>query len=120
MSALFVTLGGAAAIAFIVWWFWLSRPKAASIKAERSALIRVEDGTYQPAALEVSSGQSMTLTFIRRDATPCAEKVIFPALGLTVDLPLDKPIAVALPPLAPGQYAFTCQMGMYRGTLIAT
>lgn len=120
MTEIFVTLGGIAAIALIVWWFWLSRPKATHIAAQQAIRILVEDGTYQPAALEVAAGQALTLTFIRHDATPCAEKVIFGDLDVTADLPLNTPVQVTLPPLQPGSYPFTCQMGMYRGQLIAT
>lgn len=119
MTETLVTLGGLAAIALIVGWFWLSSPKATHIAAQQPIRILVQDGTYQPAALEVSSGQALTLTFLRKDATPCAEKVVFAALGITADLPLGTAVQVALPPLQPGSYEFTCQMGMYRGRLIA-
>lgn len=118
MSALLVTVGGFAAIALIVWWFWLSSPQAAHLSAQQPIDILVKDGVYQPAALEVPAGAPLTLRFTRHDATPCAEKVVFGELGISADLPLGKAQSVSLPALKPGQYEFTCQMGMYRGRLI--
>lgn len=118
MIAALVTLGGIAAIALIVWWFWLSSPKAEHLSTQQPIDILVKDGVYQPAALEVPAGSSLTLRFTRHDATPCAEKVVFGELGIGADLPLGKPQTVNLPALKPGSYEFTCQMGMYRGRLI--
>jgi plastocyanin domain-containing protein len=120
MSEILVILGGLAAIGLIVWWFWLSRPRATHVNTPDNIRIEVKDGTYQPAALQVPVGQALTLTFIRQDVTPCAEKVIFADLGLSVDLPLNRPVTLTLPALTAGRHEFTCQMGMYRGSLVAT
>ena len=49
----------------------------------------------------------------------CAEKVVFGDLGISADLPPDKPHDVTLPSLQPGVYEFTCLMGMYRGKIVA-
>lgn len=119
MTELLLTLGGAAAIAGIVWWFWLSAPKAAHVAASQPIDILVQDDVYQPAVIEVPAGQPLMLRFLRHDAAPCAEKVVFGDLGLGADLPLHKLQIVALPALKPGGYEFTCQMGMYRGRLVA-
>jgi plastocyanin domain-containing protein len=119
MSELLVTLGGAILIALIVWWFWFSSPKAAHVAGSQPIDILVKDGTYQPAVIEVPAGWPLRLRFIRHDATPCAEKVLFGSLNITADLPLGKPQTVSISPLPPGTYEFTCQMGMYRGRLIA-
>ena len=48
---------------------------------------------------------------------PCAEKVLFDDLGVSAELPLGKSVTVT--PDKPGEYEFTCQMRMYRGTLMA-
>jgi plastocyanin domain-containing protein len=117
VSSIFINLAGLVLIAFIVWWFWLSRP--ASRKAASDILdILVDHGVYTPARIEVPAGKAVTLRFLRRDASPCAEKVEFDALGISEDLPLGKPREVRLPPLPAGEVEFTCQMRMYRGTLL--
>lgn len=119
MSALLVTLGGLLAIAAIVWWFWLSSPRAIRASASQAIEIRVEGGAYQPAVITAPAGQPLTLRFLRLDATPCAERVVFSGLGLTAELPLGHPHDVTLPALAAGSHEFTCQMGMYRGRIVA-
>lgn len=118
MTAWLVNVAGLALLVFIVWWFWLSRP--ASRKAAGGVIdILVDHGVYTPARIEVPANQPVTLRFLRQDASPCAEKVEFDALGISEDLPLGKPREVHLPPLPAGEVEFTCQMKMYRGTLVA-
>ncbi len=118
MTVWLVNGAGLAVMGFFVWWFWLSRP--ASKKAASGVIdILVDHGVYAPARIEVPAGKALTLRFLRHDASPCAEKVVFDSLGITEDLPLGKPREVRLPPLPPGEIEFTCQMKMYRGTLVA-
>jgi plastocyanin domain-containing protein len=117
MSDLVVNALAIAAAAFIVWWFWLSKPKSA--RAQSGIIeILVDNGVYTPARIEVPAGQPVTLRFIRKDASPCAEKVLFNDFSLGRDLPLNTPVDITLTPEAPGEYAFTCQMQMYRGALV--
>ncbi|HEY3327511.1 MAG TPA: cupredoxin domain-containing protein [Novimethylophilus sp.] len=120
MSELIVTIAGILAIMLIARWFWFSAPQATRAESRQPIDILVQDGAYLPAAIEVPAGQAVTLRFTRRDATPCAEKVLFGDLGVSADLPLGKPQTVSLGPLPAGTHEFTCQMGMYRGRLIAS
>lgn len=120
MSELVVTSGGLLAIMLIAWWFWFSAPQATRAQSRQPIDILVQDGTYQPAAIEVPAGQPVILRFTRRDATPCAEKVLFGDLGVSADLPLGQPQTISLGLLPAGTHEFTCQMGMYRGKLIAS
>lgn len=120
MSEILVTLGGALAIAGIVWWFWLSTPRAVRVTPDAVIEIRVEGGAYQPAVLQVKAARPLTLRFLRIDASPCAETVVFADLGISAELPLAQAQVVSLPPLAKGTHEFTCQMGMYRGKLVAS
>ena len=112
-----VNLSGIALIGFIVWWFWIARPT--SVAAQQSGIIeiRVADGVYTPAHIELAAGQPVTLRFLRMDPTPCAEKVIFDKLDIVRDLTLNEATDIDITPKKPGEYAFTCQMQMYRGKL---
>jgi len=114
-----VNTGGLLLIGLIVWWFWLYRTKGVDLGAGGNTVV-VADGIYQPARLNLPSGQPVTLEFLRRDASPCAETVLFPDLEISASLPVGKPRQVALPALAPGVYPFHCQMQMYRGELHVT
>lgn len=119
MDMLAVTLGALPAIAAIVWWFWLSSPATVHATDSQLVEIRIKGDTYQPSVVEVPAGRPLALSFLRLDANPCAEKVMFASLGISTDLPLGKPQIIDLGTLQPGTYEFTCQMGMYRGKLIA-
>lgn len=113
-----INILGLLLIALIVWWFWLYKPREASI-AEDDIVITVESGTYQPSRLKVSAGQPVTLTFLRKDASPCSAMVVFPDSDISEELPLNKAKTIVLPAMSRGEYAFNCQMQMYRGTLVA-
>ncbi|MDH5660545.1 MAG: cupredoxin domain-containing protein [Gammaproteobacteria bacterium] len=114
-----VNLIGLCVIVFIVWWFWIKKPQ--TLKASSNEIdIIVDNGVYNPARIEVKLGEPLKLTFLRKDPSPCAEKVIFDELGLSLDLPVDKKVSVSLKPEKAGEYSFTCQMKMYVGALIVS
>lgn len=119
MTTWLMNVAGLVLIAFIVWWFWLAKPKL--LRAGSGVIeITVADGVYTPARIEVAAGKPITLRFLRKDPSPCAEKVLFDDFGISRDLPLNEPLEVTLTPVAPGEYEFTCQMRMYRGRLVVT
>ncbi len=111
-----INLIGLSLIALIIWWFWIKKPQ--SLKASSDVVeVIVENGVYTPARIEVKSGQTVKLSFVRKDPSLCAEKVIFDELNLSFDLPINKPVLVNIKPEQAGEYAFTCQMKMYVGSL---
>jgi plastocyanin domain-containing protein len=117
MSTAWINITGLVLIGLIVWWFWLSKPKS-QWAASGVVDIVVDGGVYVPARIEVTAGQPVTLRFLRKDANPCAEKVLFDDLGIAADLPIGQPVELTITPKTAGDYAFTCQMQMYRGTLV--
>ena len=107
---------GLLAIGFVAWWFWFYKP--VTVSANNSDIVIIIDaGSYTPAHLILSANKPTTLTFLRKDASHCAEVVMIPSLGINETLPLNRAIKVKLPALDPGQYPFHCQMQMYRGML---
>jgi plastocyanin domain-containing protein len=119
MNAWAINLAGIVVMALIVWWFWLSRPQARQVSGTGAIEIIVDNGVYTPARIEVPAGKPVTLRFLRKDPSPCAEKALFDDLGISADLTVGKPLDVIVTPPQPGEYEFTCQMRMYRGTLVA-
>jgi plastocyanin domain-containing protein len=119
MNTIVINLAGILVIALIVWWFWMSRPPARRVSGGGPIEIIVNNGVYTPARIEVPAGQPVTLRFLRKDPSPCAEKAVFDELGVSADLPVGKPMDVTVTPPKSGEYEFTCQMRMYRGTLVA-
>jgi plastocyanin domain-containing protein len=118
MSGLWVNLAGLILVTLVVWWFWLSKPKSRRAEGTLPIDIVVENGVYTPARIEATAGAPLTLRFLRKDPSPCAEKVLFDALGVSIDLPIDRPVDLTIQTPAPGEYEFTCQMRMYRGALV--
>lgn len=112
-----INLAGLLLIAGIVWWFWLYKTAGVAAAQDKLLTVIVENGVYQPARIKVSAGQAVRMEFLRKDASPCAETVIFPALNLSFELPVNKTALITLPPLESGKYEFHCQMKMYRGEL---
>lgn len=80
--------------------------------------VMVEDGTYQPSRIKLPAGEATNIQFLRRDETPCAATVLIPDIEINEDLPLNQVKTLSLPALSKGEYPFSCQMQMYRGTLI--
>lgn len=113
-----INIAGLIVIGFIIWWFWLAKPKAKISRQNDIIEVIAENGTYSPSFIQAGKGQSLTLRFVRKDANPCAEKVVFADLNKSADLPLEEPRDITLTIDTPGTYEFTCQMGMYRGKLL--
>jgi plastocyanin domain-containing protein len=103
-------------ILFIIAWFWVIKSKSTRIQSQ-AITIEVKDTIYQPSRIETDQSD-IRLNFIRRDATPCSEYVLFDALEIHEQLPLNKIHTISLHNLKPGTYRFHCQMGMYQGELI--
>ena len=120
-AQILVTLAGLGAIATVVWFFWLK--KATGTRAaltssgwqEQMILVR---GGYTPDTIVATAGKPLRLVFQREEASPCSETVVFDAFGKHATLPEGEPTVVELMPREPGEYPFSCQMGMLRGTLI--
>jgi plastocyanin domain-containing protein len=119
VNLLALNIGSLALIALIVWWFWLSRSRAHSESGVKPIEIIVDQGVYNPSRIEVPVGRPIILRFLRKDASPCAEKVLFNDFDIAADLPVGESTDVVILPKEPGEFEFTCQMQMYRGQLIA-
>ena len=118
MSVLAVNLSGIALMAVVVWWFWLAGRRKVVAASEGRIEIHVANGVYAPDRVQVSAGTTTHFRFIREDPAPCAEVVKFEGLDISRELPLGEPVDLAIRYDEPGEYAFTCQMGMYRGQVL--
>lgn len=85
--------------------------------SRREVRIRVRGG-YLPDTIHAEAGVPLRLLFRREETSSCSEQVIFPAFGKSAMLPTGETIAVDLLPDTPGEYEFTCAMGMLHGRLI--
>ena len=79
--------------------------------------VRVRGG-YQPDTIWSEAGVPLRIVFRREESSPCSEQVVFPAFGKSAMLPQGEQVAVELLPQEPGEYEFTCAMGMLHGHLV--
>lgn len=105
-------------VGLIVWWFWSSKPRARRESGAKPIEIVVDQGVYTPSRIEVPVGRPIILRFVRKDPSPCAEKVLIDEFDIAADLPVGEPTDVVIIPKDPGEFEFTCQMRMYRGQLV--
>ena len=116
-----VTIGGLLAIAGVAWFFW--GPRRAGVQAAvmstgaQEATIVVK-GAYTPDVIVVHQGAPVRLSFLRQETAACSEEVVFPDFARRAQLPEGELVPVDLTPNRPGQYEFTCGMGMLRGKLV--
>ena len=115
-----VVIGGVAAIAFVLWYFFGPREAvAASVGRGGVQEIRVTvKGGYSPDVIVVRQGAPVRLDFYRDETASCSEDVVFPDFGISRHLPAFKTTAVEFTPEKPGEFSFTCGMNMMRGKLV--
>jgi plastocyanin domain-containing protein len=117
----FVLVAGLGLIAFIAWFFWIKRSagvRAAELSVGYQEAMILIKGGYTPDTIVVQHGRPVRLNFRREETASCSDKVIFAAFNKSADLPTGETVAVELLPKEPGEFAFACPMGMFRGRLI--
>jgi len=120
---LFVTLAGLLAIAAVAWFFWGPRSTglhAALTPSGRQEATIVVKGAYSPDVIVVEHGTPVRLTFLRQETAACSEEVVFSDFARRAQLPEGELVPVDFTPEHPGEYEFTCGMGMLRGKLVVT
>jgi plastocyanin domain-containing protein len=105
----------------IAWFFWGPRKGGARAALTSSgyqeAMILVKGG-YTPDVIVVQHGKPVRFNFRREETAACSEMVIFNEFGKSAHLPTGETVPVEFLPEKPGEYEFSCQMGMFRGKLI--
>jgi Cu+-exporting ATPase len=100
-------------------WGLFPRRSHATAKpgAVQQRYVRVR-GVYMPAEIHLKAGLPARLVFRREETAPCSERVVFPDLGISADLPAFQDVAIDLPACEPGEHRFRCQMDMLHGNLV--
>ena len=125
-----VVAAGAAAIAWVNWYFFVAQRTAVAAMGPaegvaphggvaRSETTIVVHGGYEPSTIRVRAGAPVRLIFDRQETSPCSEEIVFPDFGIRRFLPAFEKTTIELTPPAPGRYEFTCGMSMLRGVMIA-
>jgi len=97
-------------------------PATSAVPADPGAprKVTVEAGKegYQPDRIPGKPGEKLTLVFTRTVDADCLSKLKAPD-GTMVDLPLNKPVDVAVTVPATGDVKFACGMDMFHGVVVA-
>ena len=91
---------------------------AAALAPKDAIHIRITTGGYEPARIEMKGGAPVKLWFTRTGEPNCGAKVVFPALGITREIPLGGSALVEIAAPPEGEIRFSCGMGMYRGMIV--
>jgi Uncharacterized protein conserved in bacteria len=123
MSAaqIIVTVTGLGLITLVAWFFWAPRRegvKAALTSSGFQEVLILVKGAYTPDLINVELGKPVRLNFRREETAACSEKVLLPDFGRQAELPEGETIPVEFTPKQPGEFEFTCGMGMLRGKVV--
>ncbi len=115
-----VVIGGAIAVAFVLWYFFGERERiAASAGAGGVQEIKITvKGGYSPDVIVVREHAPVRLNFYRDETASCSEQVIFQDFGISRHLPPFKTTSIEFTPDRAGEFTFMCGMSMMRGKLI--
>ena len=120
-AQILVTVGGAAAIAWVVWYFFLGERQRVRAAAGAGGVQEVKvlvKGGYEPDVIVVEKGRPVRLDFYRDETASCSDTVVFGDFGVAKPLPAFKTTPVEFTPEKSGEFTFTCGMNMMRGKLI--
>ena len=115
-----VTVGGVAAIVWVLWYFLFSRGRAVVAPfADGVQEVHVTvKGGYTPDTIVVQAGRPVRLQFYRDETADCSERVVFERLGIDTALPAYQTTTVEFTAPAAGQVPFRCGMNMLKGLLV--
>lgn len=122
LDQILVLAGGVLAIAFIAWFFWFAKregTRAATTSGGYQEVMILVKGGYTPDVILVDSGKPVRLNFRREESASCSEMVIFPEFHKSAQLPEGQTVPLEILPEKPGEYEFACEMGMFKGKVIA-
>jgi plastocyanin domain-containing protein len=86
----------------------------------RTVRITVDRNGFSPSSIDVEAGHKLNLIFIRADDANCGRSVVFRRPSIRKALPVGKDVLVTLMPRAAGRIAFSCGMGMYKGSIVVS
>lgn len=121
MTQTLVTILGVLLIILVNWYFFFSKRKAtqATVKAEGVQEVNViVKGGYTPDMIVVKRDIPVRINFYRDETAECSDTIVFGDFKIRKPLPAFKTTPVEFTPEKPGEYTFTCGMGMMRGKLI--
>ncbi len=91
--------------------------KTANVPAD-AVKVTVSKNGYEPSEIKLQKGKPAKLAFYRADAENCGGEVVFTKLNIKKKLPVGETVLIEFTPTETGDVAFTCGMGMLKGSLV--
>jgi plastocyanin domain-containing protein len=120
-AQILVTLFGVLLIILINWYFFFSKGKKTQARVESEGIQEVKvivKGGYSPDVIVVKKGIPVRIDFYRDETADCSDTIVFGDFNIRKPLPAFRTTPVEFTPEKPGEYTFTCGMGMMKGRLI--
>lgn len=93
------------------------QPALAQVKDQVVELQVTEKG-FEPSSVVVKPGVPVVLKVTRKTDSTCATQLKIKSKNLKENLPLNKPVTIALGKLDKGEIRFGCGMDMITGNII--
>lgn len=93
-------------------------PPAQGTVKPREIQVAVTEKGFVPSSIKAKAGEPVVLAITRKTDRTCAKQAVFPSLGKTFDLPLNKTVRVTLHPDRAGRIDFACGMGMIKAKVV--
>lgn len=103
--------------ALLLWSVLLAHPAPAT-PAARKVELRVTEKGFEPAEIKVKKGEALELVVTRTTDETCAKKLVIKETGEKRDLPLNKPVTIALKTEKSGAIHYACGMDMLSGVVL--
>jgi len=120
-AKILVTIFGILLIVFVNWYFFVSKREKVKASVKESGVQEIKvivKGGYDPDVIVVKKGMPVKIDFYRDETADCSEEIVFGDFNIRKSLPAYKTTSIEFTPEEPGEYTFTCGMGMMRGKLI--
>ena len=88
------------------------------LPAIQKRTVALTEKGYEPTTLHLRRGVPAQIAFTRTVSATCGTQIMLPDYGIKRDLPLNELVLVEFTPKKSGAFAFTCGMGMLRGSLV--
>jgi plastocyanin domain-containing protein len=90
---------------------------ATTVSSAQTVSVSVTEKGFEPSTLKVESKKDVILMVTRKTDATCAKEIVFPAMKIKKELPLNKVVAINLGKLAKGNINFSCAMDMVSGVI---
>jgi len=80
--------------------------------------LQVTEKGFEPSSVDVKPGVPVVLKVTRKTDSTCATQIKIQSKNIKKDLPLNKPITIALGKLEKGEIRFGCGMDMITGNIV--